>query len=250
MAAEIKIEKADTVAFIKKGREIKVDRGDITAEQWVEIIRWAVDMLPLDHLHGFIPIKEILEFRTSDNTRVNRHVLECPVEPSQTVSKKVGLLNRGRFLSCAKIGYEQFPPLGNIKSEELWQMAPKTETEDGQVIFIPIVTGNILLSKMGRLYYLKTTWDPREKRDARSPGILKRLRYETNPARIRLTGLDDKGLARCFASRTTIPEGIEGKVILYNLAFALEQTAGKVLCQYNKIVELRQVMEDSANRIE
>lgn len=233
-----------TVAFITGKEKRRINPAEITNSQWAEILRSAIDDLPANYLRGFQSIRQILHY--DGHYGIHRIVSSgelvmgsLPDMPSREL--------RGNevFLNCADIGYNQFP-WGQLVHQE-WTRAPRTQTENGKRgALADIVTGNILLSRDKRLYYLEATWSPQEKWDdlslSQEPEC---FWYETGPLKIGMGELDDQSLGKCLERIV----GDDGRMLLRRFLLALEQTADNVLGQHRRLVSTKQTMEGYLNRI-
>jgi hypothetical protein len=218
-----------TVAFITGSS--RIDPSTIRVEQWVEIIRAAIDVIPMNYLHGLQSVRQILEH---GEAQYNGHGAELrqvskalPSIPITTLDKSRKLLRHNEvFLHCAEVG--SFPR-GQYSSDR-WVNAKLGAVGD-KVPVLPI--SNYLLSRQKSLYYMLTEWQPHEEWDERSMRSTP-IKFWYEPKVTIFEELDDQHLDAYLANG---PERGVAKRMLHRIHQALSMTAGDIRGQYDHMRE-------------
>jgi hypothetical protein len=201
-----------------------IDPSTLTVEEWVEIIRAAIEEIPLYYLRGMQSVKQILqhgESQLNGYTMEMRRVPEAlPSIPIKTLDGTRKLLRHSElFLHCGEVG--SFPQ--GTYAADRWRAAERIPGDDSTEI-APVIVGNYILSKDAKLYYMKTEWHPWERWDERmiasSP---EEFWYEPKPQGIE--ELDDAGLAQLL--RKDPVENLASRM-LHRFHQALVSTTGEM----------------------
>lgn len=235
----------DVVDFVV-GKE-RIDPATIRVEQWVPILRAAIDELPINYMRGLKSIKQILSYDGSYG--VERRI-DGPLPRlfPEGVDKLPGheIRPNAVFLECASTG-GGFP---NGKHPfETYPKAPRAAGTFGPNTgdLLPLSTGHFLVSRSRKLSYVSVLWHPNEKWEERSmsdtPG---EFWYQADLTTLTLMELDDKKLDNLLAAahERDLPQ-----MMLQRFNLALIETAGDARSQYDHILEKKQTIGGYLDRI-
>ncbi len=217
-----------TISFITGSS--RIDPTTIAVEEWVQIIRAAIEELPISYMRGLRPIKQILQHgeleyngHTVDFRRVPKSLPIIHVKSLQGVGK---LLRESEiFLHCAEVS--DLPE--GASTSERWEKAPRSSTIPGELSVVDVV--DFLLSREKKLYYMLTKWKPHE---YRAHDMQRTPEFWYEPDVVEFEELDDGHLCSYLANAA---ESGVAKRMLHSFHRALVRTTGDMQSQYVRVLE-------------
>jgi hypothetical protein len=224
----------------------RIDAATIRTEQWVPILRAAVDELPLNYLRGFQSMKQVLagELPFGNDPYTVERSLPTPL-PSLMLGDRHMRPNEV-FLNCAET-QNRFPC--EVRLEDKCGKAPREKNDDkfGARRLLPITSGNILLSRDKKFYHLFTRWHPKEEwGQSGTHEYLLKFWYEADPDSIFLLELDDRRLENTLAADgyRAVPQAM-----LQCFHLALRRTADDVAGQHRLVLGREKVVAGYLDRM-
>lgn len=173
----------DAASFVL-GNVGTIDPKTIRTEEWVEILRAAVEKLPINYLRGLKSIKQILTHERDIEVR-------CIVTEMPKLSRTMRPTDV--FLDCAAGGdFAYIRPRGPGLQQQ-WDDAPRKPKEQGGKLSIP-TERHILLSRQKKFHYLLVNWIPKEEWSAEYDESPIKFWYEAHLTTMQLLELDDQQL--------------------------------------------------------
>jgi hypothetical protein len=224
-----------TVSFITGNS--RIDPSTIRVEQWVEIVRSAIDVIPINYMRGLRPVKEILQHGEMEfdgyMMDLRRVPPSLPSIPIKTLDGSKKLL-RGNdvFLHCGEVSDL---PWGTSASER-WKKAPRLAAAPEEAMLLPVAS--YLLSREKKLYYMLTEWQPHERWDDEAMHSTPE-EFWYAPQVTLFEELDDARLDAYLAngSKRDI-----AKVMLHRIHQALVRTASEMQGQYIRTLEKQHII--------
>lgn len=213
----------------------------IGVEEWVQILRAAINELPINYMRRLKSIKQILQY---DGTYGIARRIDGPLPLLQT--RKIDprddkyLPPNAVFLDCAET-YENFPSTYSEAPRATGEYGPNT----GELL--PIRSRHVLLARDRALYFTSVLWRPQERWDEKSMSDTpEEFWYQIDMNQFELEELSDRELVKLFEStkQWAIP-----RVMLHRFNSALIETARDVRGQYDRIQEKKQIIAGYLKRI-
>lgn len=218
-----------TVAFITGNS--RIDPSTIRVEQWVEIIRAAIDAIPMNYMRGLRRVHEILQHGEAEFNGYTidlRHMPQSlPSVPVKTLDGSKKLLRPNDvFLHCGEVN--NFPSGSSISVR--WENAPRLAATPRELMTLYVT--DYLLSRDKKLYYMLSEWQPHEHWNdgmGRTPD-----EFWYTPIVTLFEELDDARLDGYLANG---PKRDVAKTMLHRIHQALVRTTGEMQGQYARTLE-------------
>jgi hypothetical protein len=216
-----------------------VDPKEVRVEEWVKILRSAIEELPLSYLRGLKSLKQMFESSEPDEpTRIMKVPSLLDVQNPSKKGEKI-IPNHTRFLVCATT-QGNFPK--GASPRQWWLNAPRSAG-----VVTSISQGFFLLSKKRTLYYVLVKWVPNMifGGDGLS-SVPEHFWYEGDPTSVEIIELDDKKLDNMLGA---VHERDTPVTILISLYMAIIETSSAVKAQYDHVLEKRERLGGYLKRI-
>ena len=218
------------IAFVT-GKE-NIDASQIPAEAWVQILRTAVEELPMNYIRGLKSIEQVLPwglYRVF--AKVEGQLPRLQKDDGREIRPNEVFLYCGRHSS----------PKDYIDS---WSDAPRDRT--GKLLCVE--SCGYLLSRKKKFYCLTSSWNPKEGWDEwhKADQMPSHFWYQLDKDSLKINELDDQKLTERLKSQNKV--GLAERMLGY-LCSALEETTKDMRGQLEQIVKKRLVIGEYLQRV-